>query len=100
MDKHEASVFLHRTRRANFFLEELRHGNLERECVEEKCSYEEAKEIFATTQQLVSIVSNGLFLFIFLNKPFMVFHFNPGKLLEDVYRYRGFSITIYQGRML
>ncbi|XP_037552404.1 coagulation factor VII [Nematolebias whitei] len=52
MDKHEASVFLHRTRRANFFLEEFRQGNLERECVEEKCSYEEAKEIFATTQQL------------------------------------------------
>uniref|UniRef100_A0A3Q2ZBQ1 Coagulation factor VII, like n=1 Tax=Kryptolebias marmoratus TaxID=37003 RepID=A0A3Q2ZBQ1_KRYMA len=52
MDKHEASVFLHRSRRANYLLEELRQGNLERECLEEKCSYEEAKEIFATTQQL------------------------------------------------
>uniref|UniRef100_A0A3Q2ZC12 Coagulation factor VII, like n=1 Tax=Kryptolebias marmoratus TaxID=37003 RepID=A0A3Q2ZC12_KRYMA len=54
MDKHEASVFLHRSRRANYLLEELRQGNLERECLEEKCSYEEAKEIFATTQQLES----------------------------------------------
>ncbi len=51
----EASVFLHRTRRANFLLEELwRGGNLERECLEEKCSYEEAKEILTLPQQLVS----------------------------------------------
>ncbi|KAJ0067283.1 hypothetical protein NL108_015819 [Boleophthalmus pectinirostris] len=40
-----------RTRRANGFLEELRVGNLERECVEEKCSYEELKEIFPQKQQ-------------------------------------------------
>uniref|UniRef100_A0A3B4A6R7 Coagulation factor VII, like n=1 Tax=Periophthalmus magnuspinnatus TaxID=409849 RepID=A0A3B4A6R7_9GOBI len=42
-----------RTRRANLFLEEMRTGNLERECVEEKCSYEEAREIFPQKQQLV-----------------------------------------------
>ncbi|KAK2857214.1 hypothetical protein Q5P01_005949 [Channa striata] len=48
----EASVFLRRSRRANFLFEELRQGNLERECMEEKCSYEEAKEIFALPQQL------------------------------------------------
>ncbi|KAM9328522.1 uncharacterized protein KZ484_019919 [Pholidichthys leucotaenia] len=52
VDKPEANVFLHRRRRANFLLEELRQGNLERECNEEKCSYEEAKEIFALPQQL------------------------------------------------
>lgn len=50
----EASVFLHRSRRANYLFEELLKGNLERECMEEKCSYEEAKEIFALPQQLVS----------------------------------------------
>lgn len=54
MEKPKASVFLHRTRRANFLFEELRIGNLERECLEEKCSYEEAKEIFALPQQLES----------------------------------------------
>ncbi|XP_026219560.1 coagulation factor VII, like isoform X2 [Anabas testudineus] len=48
----EASVFLHRSRRANFLWEELKQGNLERECMEEKCSYEEAKEIFSLPQQL------------------------------------------------
>ncbi|XP_044200380.1 coagulation factor VII [Thunnus albacares] len=48
----EANVVLRRSRRANFLLEELKTGNLERECHEEKCSYEEAKEIFALPQQL------------------------------------------------
>ncbi|XP_028319555.1 coagulation factor VII isoform X2 [Gouania willdenowi] len=50
--KPDASGFLQRSRRANFFLEEFKQGNLERECMEEKCSYEEAKEIFAQPQQL------------------------------------------------
>ncbi|XP_035802402.1 coagulation factor VII isoform X1 [Amphiprion ocellaris] len=52
LDGPQADVFLRRSRRANFLLEELRQGNLERECMEEKCSYEEAKEIFALPQQL------------------------------------------------
>ncbi|XP_023565508.1 vitamin K-dependent protein C isoform X7 [Octodon degus] len=33
-------------KRANAFLEEVRPGNLERECYEEICDFEEAKEIF------------------------------------------------------
>ncbi|XP_062236309.1 coagulation factor VII isoform X2 [Platichthys flesus] len=48
----EATDFLRRSRRANFLLEELKTGNLERECLEEKCSYEEAREIFGPPQQL------------------------------------------------
>uniref|UniRef100_A0A3B4BCD1 Vitamin K-dependent protein C n=1 Tax=Periophthalmus magnuspinnatus TaxID=409849 RepID=A0A3B4BCD1_9GOBI len=39
-----------RTRRANSFLEELKPSNLERECVEEKCDFEEAREIFLTRE--------------------------------------------------
>nr|XP_048298505.1 vitamin K-dependent protein C isoform X2 [Myodes glareolus] len=35
-----------RAKRANTFLEEMRPGNLERECVEEICDFEEAMEIF------------------------------------------------------
>lgn len=54
VEQPEANVFLHRTRRANYLFEELKTGNLERECLEEKCSYEEAKEIFALPQQLES----------------------------------------------
>ncbi|XP_029282995.1 coagulation factor VIIi [Cottoperca gobio] len=47
VEKHEASRVLTRGRRANSgFLEELKQGNLERECVEEICDYEEAREVF------------------------------------------------------
>ncbi|KYO41332.1 coagulation factor VII [Alligator mississippiensis] len=42
----EANSLLQRQRRANTFLEELKSGSLERECIEELCSFEEAKEIF------------------------------------------------------
>uniref|UniRef100_A0A673XC59 Coagulation factor VII, like n=2 Tax=Salmo trutta TaxID=8032 RepID=A0A673XC59_SALTR len=50
----EASGVLHhqRSRRANSLLEELRLGDLERECLEEQCGYEEAREIFTLPEQL------------------------------------------------
>ncbi|KAL1022076.1 hypothetical protein UPYG_G00021900 [Umbra pygmaea] len=49
----EASgVLRHRSRRANSIFEELRIGNLERECLEEKCNYEEAREIFTLPEHL------------------------------------------------
>ena len=45
LGRREASSLLQRARRANRgFLEELRKGNLERECLEEPCSREEAFE--------------------------------------------------------
>lgn len=50
----EAQSVLHRQRRANSFLEELRPGSLERECKEEQCSFEEAREIFRNEERLVS----------------------------------------------
>uniref|UniRef100_A0A8C4HB75 Coagulation factor VIIi n=1 Tax=Dicentrarchus labrax TaxID=13489 RepID=A0A8C4HB75_DICLA len=54
-EKHEANGVLQRWRRANSgFLEELKQGNLERECIEEICDYEEAREVFEdedTTKQ-------------------------------------------------
>lgn len=42
-----------RSRRANSFLEEMKAGDKERECVEEKCDYEEAREIFETREATV-----------------------------------------------
>ncbi|XP_032420423.1 vitamin K-dependent protein C [Xiphophorus hellerii] len=39
-----------RSRRANSFLEELKPPSKERECVEEKCDFEEAREIFQTRE--------------------------------------------------
>ncbi|XP_020513395.1 protein Z, vitamin K-dependent plasma glycoprotein b [Labrus bergylta] len=48
------NVFL-RSRRANQFLvEEILQGNLERECYEELCSYEEAREYFEDDQKTIS----------------------------------------------
>ncbi|XP_076021983.1 coagulation factor X-like [Genypterus blacodes] len=48
------SVFL-RSKRANSFLvEEILQGNLERECLEELCSYEEAREYFEDDERTMS----------------------------------------------
>ncbi|CAL8285012.1 coagulation factor X [Gadus morhua] len=41
-----AKELLGRRRRANSMFEELRQGNLERECIEERCDQEEAREIY------------------------------------------------------
>ncbi|XP_047432201.1 prothrombin [Mugil cephalus] len=41
-----ASQVLVRNRRANQLFEEMKPGNLERECVEEICDHEEAREVF------------------------------------------------------
>ncbi|XP_056415311.1 vitamin K-dependent protein S isoform X1 [Hyla sarda] len=41
-----ASQFLSRKKRANSFFEESKGGDLERECIEELCGKEEAREIF------------------------------------------------------
>ncbi|KAE8625750.1 hypothetical protein XENTR_v10006382 [Xenopus tropicalis] len=45
-DKRAHSLLNSRKRRANSFFEEFKAGSLERECIEEICSYEEAREIF------------------------------------------------------
>uniref|UniRef100_A0A8C6TSN7 Growth arrest-specific 6 n=1 Tax=Neogobius melanostomus TaxID=47308 RepID=A0A8C6TSN7_9GOBI len=46
LSSQEANQFLSRHRRANQVFEETKQGHLERECVEEKCSKEEAREVF------------------------------------------------------
>lgn len=51
--KENADKFLERTKRANSFLEELKQGNIERECIEERCSKEEAREAFEDQEKTV-----------------------------------------------
>ncbi|XP_039618495.1 coagulation factor IX [Polypterus senegalus] len=52
LQKQEAEKVLKiRKIRANNFLEEVLPGNLERECYEESCSFEEVREIFQTTEK-------------------------------------------------
>uniref|UniRef100_A0A8D2ETU3 Coagulation factor X n=1 Tax=Theropithecus gelada TaxID=9565 RepID=A0A8D2ETU3_THEGE len=51
--REQANNVLARVRRSNSFLEELKKGNLERECMEETCSYEEAREVFEDIDKTV-----------------------------------------------
>ncbi|XP_076860461.1 transmembrane gamma-carboxyglutamic acid protein 1 isoform X1 [Brachyhypopomus gauderio] len=46
-----AHAVLRRLPRANFFLEEMKQGNIQRECREEVCSYEEAREAFENDEK-------------------------------------------------
>lgn len=55
-----ASQFLARRRRANALFEESRKGNLERECIEELCNKEEAREIFENQPETVRFHSNPI----------------------------------------
>lgn len=48
----EAHMLL-RSRRSNSFLEELKSASMERECMEERCEFEEAREIFQTREATV-----------------------------------------------
>lgn len=57
IDGSAANQVLTRPRRANSFLEEMKQGNLERECVEERCDREEAREIFEDDQKTVCGIS-------------------------------------------
>ncbi|XP_009995503.1 PREDICTED: transmembrane gamma-carboxyglutamic acid protein 3 [Chaetura pelagica] len=47
----DAHSLLRRFPRANSFLEEIRQGTIERECIEEVCSYEEVKEVFENKEK-------------------------------------------------
>ncbi|XP_038595705.1 coagulation factor X-like [Micropterus salmoides] len=51
LDGEEANQVLKRQRRANSIFEEFKPGNMERECVEERCSWEEAREIFEDVEK-------------------------------------------------
>ncbi|XP_057608598.1 coagulation factor X isoform X1 [Chionomys nivalis] len=51
INRERANNVLTRIPRANSFFEEMKKGNLERECMEEVCSYEEAREVFEDTQK-------------------------------------------------
>ena len=48
-----ATQFLSRHKRANSLFEESKKGNLERECIEELCNKEEAREIFENHPETV-----------------------------------------------
>nr|XP_031527511.1 coagulation factor IX isoform X3 [Vicugna pacos] len=52
LDRENATKILNRPKRYNSGkLEEFVQGNLKRECIEEKCSFEEAREVFENTEK-------------------------------------------------
>ncbi|KAM4601683.1 protein Z, vitamin K-dependent plasma glycoprotein b [Polymixia lowei] len=53
-ERQASSVFLRSKRANSFFVEEILQGNLERECYEELCSYEEARECFENTPDTIA----------------------------------------------
>ncbi|KAK2838752.1 hypothetical protein Q7C36_013566 [Tachysurus vachellii] len=59
LDKWEADTLFQRYRRANTgAFEEFFKGNLERECIEEKCSVEEAREVFENDEKTMEFWSS------------------------------------------
>ncbi|NXE10538.1 PROC protein, partial [Lophotis ruficrista] len=52
----DANQVLKIQKRANSFLEELKAGSVERECIEEKCDFEEASEIFETKEATLCMI--------------------------------------------
>ena len=67
LEKREANTLLPRSRRANSgFLEELKQGNLERECVEEICDFEEAREVFEDDHKTVSRYADQIDIYIYI----------------------------------
>uniref|UniRef100_A0AAY4EWR1 Coagulation factor VII n=1 Tax=Denticeps clupeoides TaxID=299321 RepID=A0AAY4EWR1_9TELE len=59
VERDRAHGVLWRGRRANSgWFEELKKGDLERECLEEKCSYEEAREVFEHPEVTVRCASS------------------------------------------
>nr|XP_054587783.1 vitamin K-dependent protein S [Nothobranchius furzeri] len=56
LSQNTASQFLSRHRRANTMFEESKKGNLERECIEELCNKEEAREIFENQPETWELV--------------------------------------------
>lgn len=53
----KANSVLKRYPRANGLFEEIRQGNIERECKEEVCTFEEAREAFENNEKTVSILA-------------------------------------------
>lgn len=53
-----ATQVLTRSKRANTFWEEVKQGDMERECMEERCSWEEAREIFEDQVKTVRTFNN------------------------------------------
>ncbi|CAL9698398.1 unnamed protein product [Knipowitschia caucasica] len=60
LQNQQAAQLLQRNKRANHMFEEMKPGNLERECLEEICDHEEAREVFEDQQKTETFWSKYL----------------------------------------
>ncbi|KAG9262332.1 hypothetical protein AMEX_G24097 [Astyanax mexicanus] len=91
-DKDANQVFT-RKRRANSVFEEFKKGDMERECREERCSYEEAREIFENnekTDEFWNVYYDGDAC---LSQPC----FNNGVCKDGINKYICFCPELFQG---
>ncbi|XP_072268563.1 coagulation factor VII [Pyxicephalus adspersus] len=93
-NKEADNVLKSRVRRANSFLEELRSPSLERECNEEVCSYEEAREIFKDERRLKEFWKTYSDVDDCLSKPCL----NGGTCSDEIQSYVCTCPEGYEGR--
>ncbi|XP_017557329.1 coagulation factor X [Pygocentrus nattereri] len=89
----DASQVFTRRRRANSMFEEFKKGDMERECVEERCNYEEAREIFEDkekTDEFWNVYFDGNAC---LSRPCL----NNGVCKDGIGKYVCFCPELFQG---
>ncbi|MGH0148603.1 UNVERIFIED_CONTAM: hypothetical protein FKN15_048333, partial [Acipenser sinensis] len=92
LDSKTASSVLKRSRRANGYFEETRRGNLERECLEEICSREEAREVFEDNGKTYCMWMDSI------NTSSMVIHLSGECVMGIGENYRGNISVTESGR--
>lgn len=89
-----ANKFLQRTKRANSLFEEFKPGNIERECYEERCSKEEAREAFEDQEKTVSVYLWLLSLYSFDAYVFLCILFLWGLQNQNQMKWNGFQVPV------
>uniref|UniRef100_A0A3B3HRX9 coagulation factor Xa n=2 Tax=Oryzias latipes TaxID=8090 RepID=A0A3B3HRX9_ORYLA len=93
IDGSAANQVLTRPRRANSLFEEMKQGNLERECVEERCDKEEAREIFEDDQKTQEFWSKYFDGDSCLSKPCV----NNGRCKDGIGTYSCYCLEGFKG---
>lgn len=82
----DANSVIKRQRRASsLLLEEVLQGSLERECLEERCTQEEAREVFENDEMLVSILFSCMHNKNYCLDPFLMKHKTASFLWVSLY---------------
>ncbi|XP_052603295.1 coagulation factor IX isoform X1 [Peromyscus californicus insignis] len=95
LDRENATKILIRPKRYNSGkLEEFVRGNLERECIEERCSFEEAREVFENTEKTTEFWKQYVDGDQCESNPCL----NGGKCKDDINSYECWCQVGFEGR--